>query len=227
MTTIHTDEDVIRVIRENPRLLFQALYEDGELREEVRRLVLTEAVLEMPAQLSELSERQGRMETRMDGVEDHLGRLTGAELESRIIGILPSRLNSMYGLYRTRVIQGRGVVSKRKDDFDDSMDDAVGATVISDRQRRRVAETDMIVRARRRSGQDLIYIAVEASVTIRRGDITRANDTADTLRAVFGVESVAVAVGYDVRLEDRSRAESLGVGLIILEGREQDASEET
>ena len=45
---ISTEEDVIRVIRENPRLLFQALYEDPELLNEVRRLVMTEDVLAMP-----------------------------------------------------------------------------------------------------------------------------------------------------------------------------------
>ncbi len=58
---INTDADVIRVIRENPRLVFQALREDEELLNEVRRLVLTENILAMPGQLAEVIETQNQM----------------------------------------------------------------------------------------------------------------------------------------------------------------------
>ncbi len=58
---INTDADVIRVIRENPRLVFQALREDDELLDEVRRLVLTEEILAMPGQLAEVIETQNAM----------------------------------------------------------------------------------------------------------------------------------------------------------------------
>ena len=65
MATIETDADVVRVIRENPRILFRALHEDPELLAEVRRLVLTEEVLAMPAQLAEVIERQDRTEAQL------------------------------------------------------------------------------------------------------------------------------------------------------------------
>ena len=58
---INTDADVMRVIRENPRLIFQVLREDEELLDEVRRLVLTEEVLAMPGQLAEVIETQNQM----------------------------------------------------------------------------------------------------------------------------------------------------------------------
>ena len=58
---INTDADVIRVIRENPRLVFQALREDEELLNEARRLVLTENILAMPGQLAEVIETQNQM----------------------------------------------------------------------------------------------------------------------------------------------------------------------
>ena len=292
--TISTEEDVIRVIRENPRLLFQALYEDRELLNEVRRLVLTEDVLEMPEQVGELVERQGRMEaqvgevverqgrmetqvgevverqgrmetqmgkmetrmgkmetqmgkmetrldevveqqgrmetrlgtveTRLDEVvetqdrmNDQLGHLTGAELEREIVRILPSRLNRIYGLYRTRVIQGRGVRSEQGETFLDAVEDATLASVITEEQRQRIEETDMIVRARRQDSRETIYISVEAFATIRERDITRANDSAIALQAAFDAESTPVAAGYQVRSEDRMRAENVGVELIILD----------
>ena len=58
---INTDADVIRVMRENPRLVFQALREDDELLGEVRRLVLTEDVLAIPGQLADVIETQREM----------------------------------------------------------------------------------------------------------------------------------------------------------------------
>ena len=65
MATIHTEADVIRVIRENPRILFRALHEDPELLSEVRRLILTDEVLAMPGQLTEVIERQDHTETQL------------------------------------------------------------------------------------------------------------------------------------------------------------------
>ena len=222
---IETEADVLRVIRQNPRIVFRALQEDPELLVEVRRLILTDELLAMPAQLAEVIETQNKMlETqnwlieRQDRIEVQIGHLRGAELEQRIIRILPTRLNSMYNLYRTRVMQGYGVLTTvYTEPFQDKVEDAHMSSIISDRQLRRIQETDMIVQARRRGGQSSIYIAVEASATVRESDVVRAKDAADALQAVFEMESAAVATGYRIRPEDRRRAEDAGVAIIILD----------
>ena len=54
--------EVIREIRENP-----------EVREEVRRLILTDELLAVPAILARIDERQGRMEDRQGRMEDRAG----------------------------------------------------------------------------------------------------------------------------------------------------------
>ena len=54
--TINTDADVIRVIRENPRILIDALTAHPELIAEVRRVVLTDELLAMPEQLAEVDQ---------------------------------------------------------------------------------------------------------------------------------------------------------------------------
>ncbi len=209
--TIETEADVIRVIRQNPGIVFRALQEDAELLAEVRRLILTEEVLAMPARLDEVIERQDRMETQ-------IGHLRGAELEQRMVRIIPPRLNSMYNLYRPRIMQGYGVwTTPYTEPFLDSVEDAHIASIISDEQFRRIQETDMIVQARRRGVQNPIYIAVEASATVRQSDIVRAKDAADALQAVFEVESEAVATGYRIRPEDQRRAEEMGVAVVVLE----------
>ena len=50
--TINTDADVIRVIRENPRILIDALTAHPELVAEARRVVLSDELLAMPEQLA-------------------------------------------------------------------------------------------------------------------------------------------------------------------------------
>ncbi len=97
------------------------------------------------------------------------------------------------------------------------MEDAKLASTISDGPAERIEETDMIVRARRREGREPMCIAAEASATIRQRDVTRLHDAAVALRAAFGAEAAAVAVGYEMRSEDRLRAESLGVEVIAMD----------
>ncbi len=58
---INTDADVIRVIQQNPRLIFQAMNEDPELLAEVRRAILTDELLGLPAQFTEMKVTQEEM----------------------------------------------------------------------------------------------------------------------------------------------------------------------
>ena len=58
---IDTDADVIRVIRQNPRLIFQALNEDPELLADVRRAILTDELVSLPAQFAEMKTTQDEM----------------------------------------------------------------------------------------------------------------------------------------------------------------------
>ena len=172
---------------------------------------------EMLASQRSMLASQRSMEATQKLHTDQIGELRGAELERRIARVLPSRLNPMYSLYRPQIVQRVGDQTPHTERFLNDVEDAQVASTISASQRRRIEETDMIVRARRLNGAGGIYISVEASATIRRGDITRANDTAVALRAVFGVESAAVVAGYDIRPEDRRRAEDAGVTVIVLD----------
>ena len=68
MTTIDTIQDLSRVLRERP-----------EWREELRRTLLTEELLELPQRFAEYTakndERMGTMEARMDALEVRMTRL--------------------------------------------------------------------------------------------------------------------------------------------------------
>ncbi len=69
MTTIN-EADVIRIIQQNPRLVFDAMREDPELQKEVRQAILTDELLELPrqfAKMSDILETQVRIVSKMDG----------------------------------------------------------------------------------------------------------------------------------------------------------------
>ena len=163
------------------------------------------------------------IQTKADGIKTQnrhtyiVEELRDAVSERRILRFLSPRLNPMYDLYRPQIVQRIGDQTPHTERFLNDVEDAQVASTISAFQRSRIEETDMIVRARRQNGAGAIYIAVEASATIRRRDITRANDAAVALRTVFGVESAAVVAGYDIRPEDRRRAGDVGVAVIVLD----------
>ena len=169
------------------------------------------------ADIEDIKATQSSMLTTQNRMVDQIGQLRGAELERRVARFLPSRLNPMYNLYRPAVVQRVGEQTPYSEQFFHAVEDAELASTISETQRYRIQETDMIVRAQRRDGPGVMHIAVEASATIRENDITRANDSAVALRAVFGGETAAGVAGYDIRSEDRGRADNMGVAVVILD----------
>ena len=78
------------------------------------------------------------------------------------------------------------------------IEDAVDENLISDSQRARITQTDLIIRAQRKSDRAWIWIAVEASISIHRDDIDRARQSAQALTAAFGEPAVPVAVGQRI-----------------------------
>lgn len=145
-------------------------------------------------------------------IDRTVGRLGGGELEWEIVNKLPSRLNATFGLRRTRVVLSRGVRTRDTQ----ALLDAVEDSDLTESQKIRISRTDMIVRALSKETGQTIYVAVEASTTVRESDIERVRDSAGYLQATFGVDSHGVAVGYEIREEDARRADRDGVTVILL-----------
>ena len=85
----------------------------------------------------------------------------------------------------------------------------------------RFTNTDLIMRSRRRTGdRQTLWIAVEASTTIRQKDIIRAAQSAAALRAAFGEDAAGVVMGHRIRDEDRESAEGNDLTIILIESGE-------
>ena len=203
-------EDIIRAIQVRP-----------EVREQVRRAILTDELLELPQKFVELTRRFDELAQRFDELtatvqdmarvqSDHaslLGTLVGDRLERRSATIVPPRVTQMLGLRRPRVMYHPNLMPGTETEFLSSVEDAADTGRITDDEEDRIKQTDLIIRSRRKSDGSEVWFAVEASGTIGERDISRASATAAALRTVFEQDTIAVVVGFRIRAEDRTRAE--------------------
>ena len=216
-TAIHTADDLIRILRQDPEIL-----------EQVRRAILTDELLELPGKFAEMAETQARMlETQSEllishrRLEDRVGYLIGAELERKAFRILPVRLNRIYQLRRPRIVLRQGDYTPHTQGFLDDVENALDSATITEQQYERILLTDLVIRASRKEGdQGVIYFAVEASGTIARRDIDRAVATSEAIHDLYQTEAIPVAVGYRIHRADQTYANSVSVRTIILEEEE-------
>ena len=225
MTTVSTVEDIIRAMRDRP-----------EVRDAIRREILTEELLSLPEKLDRLTQRVDDLTVRLDTLtqrvedltaqvaevvkiqkehSDRIGILIGDRLERRIATILPPALSERLGLRRTQVVYHPTLLPSSDSGFAASVEDAADRGDITDEQELRLKVTDLIIRARRKSDGADVWVAAEASGTIDRSDIERSADSAAALGAVFGEDASAVVVGHRIRREDRERAKTQGVMVLI------------
>ena len=214
------ENDVIRIIQQNPRLVFDAMRKDPELLKEVRRAILTDEILNLPRKFAEMAntletlvgvvskmdtrlehveskvERIDPLEARMDRVESLLGHLVGSDLERKLGTTIPNRLEAVYELDDIHILvyQDRHPAVDR--DFLQEIDRVRGIAVIDDAQHRRLRSADMIVRATRDG--DEMFFTVEASSAVAQDGIDRTIQSALALEKVVEAEVIPVAIGYDV-----------------------------
>ena len=103
-------------------------------------------------------------------------------------------------------------------EFEDAVYDASLEGIITESQRNRILDTDLIVRDRYNAANETVYVAVEASFTVEADDIERVNETADFLRKVFPSNRVmAVVYGSSINDKDAELARKRSVETVIVE----------
>ena len=164
---------------------------------------------ELKTDVAELKTDVAELKTDVAEIKTDVGALKGRDLEyslHRRIGVLTSQ---KFGLRRPEIVQAP--VQIPMSDFYNEVEDAVDDGRITEKQRTRIHNTDVVIHAQRKSDLALVWVAIEASHTVHNNDISRARASADALRAVFGEEAVAVAAGYSINAADTERAEAAGV----------------
>ena len=195
MADINTQQDLLRLLRDDP-----------EFKEEVRRIILTEELLNLAPRLDRI---EGTLLQITDLVGDVKGDTVELKLEKNIVPILSTRLE----LRRGSLVKG-GAPTAASHEFEDAIYDAYEEGKVTQRERSRVNDTDAIVRAVSRISKRQVYVAVEASYAIDDEDVKRAHRTAEILAKVFtDADVMPVVYGKTIDSLASTAAEDLGVAV--------------
>jgi hypothetical protein len=208
--TIEDFKDLIDLLEQHP-----------EWRAELRRHVLSDDLLELPALVRQLVDAQARAEARLEGVEERLegveGRLDRVEATLRHhtdqLGDLQGEALELR--YARRAPSYFGPIARRLRVVDDGpladlLDDAVDEGQLTGEERDEILLADLILTGRRRPvGQD-IYLLAEISVGVGPHDVERAAARA-TLLAKLGKPVLPVVAGKSITEQAAALAREHGV----------------
>ena len=202
MADINTQQDLLRLLRD-----------DSEFKEEVRRIILTEELLNVTPRLDRIEGTLLHLTNTVGELTDLVGDVKGdtveLKLEKSIVPILSTRLE----LRRGSLVKG-GAPTAVSHEFEDAIYDAYEEGKLTQRERNRVNDTDVIVRAVNRVSKRQVYVAVEASYAIDDEDVKRAHRTAEILARVFtDAEVVPVVYGKTIDSLASAAAEDLDVAV--------------
>lgn len=198
--------------------LLQLLEQHPEWRAQLRRHVLADELLELPAivrelaeaqketqhQLERLAAAQERTEKHLEGVISRVGRVEGELLEIRYA----RRAGAYFGPFARRV---RVVDSTR---LADMLDDAVEGGRVTPAERRSALLADLVFSGRRREDDAEAHFVVEISVGIGMDDVQRARDRASIVEKL-GRPAVAIVAGDFIDHHAAAAAEAHGVRTVL------------
>jgi hypothetical protein len=213
---------------EDFRDLIDLLAQHPEWRAELRRHVLSDDLLELPALVRQLAEAQTRAEARLENVESRLERLT------LVVGELAAaqgRTETLVGRFADRLgdIDGRvleldfarrgpaylGQIARRlrviePGSLADLLDDALDDGRLTWDERVAILLTDLVMSGRRRESGEDVYLLVEVSGRIESYDVERAVERAALLEKV-GRPVVPVVAGRRIEADIADLAAERGV----------------
>ena len=217
MTTINTMQDLTRLLKENP-----------EWRDELRRLLLTEELLELPQRFAEYTKvtdkRLNAIENKLDSLVGAVGSLRGRvdslrgyALEQRLPRQLLPLASREFDVRRVYPIWMPGIQPQndRTQEFQNRLEQAVEDGTITDDDETRLRVTDLILRSQRKADMSTLWFTVEASGVINYEDITRARRSANALAKIYGQDTVPLVYGYQIQDEQQELSNQLGVTVFL------------
>ncbi len=213
MTLISTTADLLRLLREDP-----------DFRDEVRRLILSQELIELPERFARFEAYVERQFTEIRGditemrgditvVHGDLGRLKGAEYERKVSRVFASYASAAFRLRHNRPLRrnkllltaGQGPTAEYEEILATVFDNGeISADDLGELQ-----QADAVM-----MGQDqgeAVYFVGEFSVTVNNNDIDRAIARAGILGRVTGSQAWPMVVGDTIPEPQRTRAETEGV----------------
>ena len=144
--------------------ILDAMEHDPALRDALRLHVLTQELLQLPAQFVLLREDVTNIQGRMNRVEGRLGNIEGNQYEGRAANRILARATTL-GIQGAQITFSK--TGQTRQNFHDAKDMAVQTSLISQDQFYDLLEADLIIRGRKS------HAVVEISLGPDADDITR------------------------------------------------------
>ena len=161
-------------------------------------------IAELRGEIAELRAADERQTHAIKALTVDVADLKGYGLEERYRRMAHAYFGNF--MRRTRVM--------KRSDHSRLVDDAESAGLLSDREAAELLWADLIVRGRRKSNGDEVYLAVEVSWTIGESDVERAARRAALLGRIKS-PALAVAAGKFLSEEVAARARDENVWLFV------------
>ena len=198
---ILTFADILRALKEHPDWL-----------EELRKLILTAELLELPKKVDELLKRVEKLEHDVEilkhdvailkqdveqlkkdvnYLKGEFGKFKGSDFERKI--------RDKYYAYFGRLLKKAKILQMEK--LIDLIDEAEDKREISETERDYLLELDLVVKGKiRKTGKEVV-LAVEISYSLYPEDVERAKKRAEILRKVLKTEVIPTVVYVEAKKE--------------------------
>jgi len=201
--------------------LIQALKENPEWLEELRRMILTQELLELPKKFENfrhrVEERFDAIEKRFDAIEKEVQEvkkkldkdvwpLKGMWLEMKVA----DNILSFFSEY----LSDAKAIDQEK--INKALSLAMKEGIISKEERADVLRLDLIIEGTLLNTEEPVLIAVEVSYTIDDFDVQRAINRAKILEKVMGRKVLPAVVGYKITKKAQNLIEKEEVLKVIV-----------
>jgi hypothetical protein len=194
--------------------LMQALKENPEWLEELRRMILTQELLELPKRFENF---RHRVEERFDAIEKGVQEvkkkldkdvwpLKGMWLEMKVA----DNILSFFSEY----LSDAKAIDQEK--INKTLSLAMKEGIISKEERADVLRLDLIIEGTLLNTEEPVLIAVEVSYTIDDFDVQRAINRAKILEKVMGRKVLPAVVGYKITKKAQNLIEKEEVLKVIV-----------
>ena len=191
-----TPEELIALIEQSP-----------ELQKAIRKYVLTEEFLAVPARLgriesdvadlqagqARLEQGQARIEDLMNKIDGKMDRLEGYRYKQKAIKNCRSIITRQTGMGRV-IIRFSQANHPEDPEMTEQMDQAADRGEISQGEEAALWNADLIASATNRATGERVNIVAEASISLSDNEIDRAKDRAATLAKATGETTLAMVI---------------------------------
>jgi hypothetical protein len=214
--TVHDFHDLVEILETQP-----------SWRAELRRLVLTDEILNLPKEMRELAqivrelaETSRRNEARFARIEGDIGTLkTDVAVLKTDVAVLKTDVAGLRGsdlewkvrerpfVYFSRFARRLRVVDDAE--LGDLLEDAMEQGRITDAEADQVKLLDAVARGLDRTTNDPLYLVAEVSSVVHEYDLERVVARAELFHKATGLPVLPIVVGKIIRAELRAQVESL------------------